>query len=151
MIITYFHYFRHFLLSPVFYKVEEMLMEEESIRLGNIPKKVIQMFRLKGNINVVVWNKALDEFARRYPKDYLVKIAECKRILGNPLYATYDSKIEILYLVKEYILGGIFKKVALAIDIKEERLIDFFLLTPNKIKEIFHEDMRWKLVIPTKK
>lgn len=151
MIITYFHYFRHFLLSPVFYKVEEMLMEEESIRLGNIPKKVIQMFRLKGNINVVVWNKALDEFARRYPKDYLVKIAECKRILGNPLYATYDSKKEILYLVKEYILGGIFKKVALAIDIKEERLIDFFLLTPNKIKEIFHEDMRWKLVIPTKK
>lgn len=151
MIITYFHYFRHFLLSPVFYKVEEMLMEEESIRLGNIPKKVIQMFHLKGNINVVVWNKALDEFARRYPKDYLVKIAECKRILGNPLYATYDSKKEILYLVKEYILGGIFKKVALAIDIKEERLIDFFLLTPNKIKEIFHEDMRWKLVIPTKK
>lgn len=151
MIITYFHYFRHFLLSPVFYKVEEMLMEEESIRLGNIPKKVIQMFHLKGNINVVVWNKTLDEFARRYPKDYLVKIAECKRILGNPLYATYDSKKEILYLVKEYILGGIFKKVALAIDIKEERLIDFFLLTPNKIKEIFHEDMRWKLVIPTKK
>lgn len=151
MIITYFHYFRHFLLSPVFYKVEEMLMEEESIRLGNIPKKVIQMFHLKGNINVVVWNKTLDEFARRYPKDYLVKIAECKRILGNPLYATYDSKKEILYLVKEYILGGIFKKVALAIDIKEERLIDFFLLTPSKIKEIFHEDMRWKLVIPTKK
>ncbi len=127
------------------------MMEEESIRLGNIPKKVIQMFHLKGNINVVVWNKTLDEFARRYPKDYLVKIAECKRILGNPLYATYDSKKEILYLVKEYILGGIFKKVALAIDIKEERLIDFFLLTPNKIKEIFHEDMRWKLVIPTKK
>lgn len=151
MIITYFHYFRHFLLSPVFYKVEEIMMEEESIRLGNIPKKVIQMFHLKGNINVVVWNKTLDEFARRYPKDYLVKIAECKRILGNPLYATYDSKKEILYLVKEYILGGIFKKVALAIDIKEERLIDFFLLTPNKIKEIFHEDMRWKLVIPTKK
>lgn len=126
-------------------------MEEESIRLGNIPKKVIQMFHLKGNINVVVWNKTLDEFARCYPKDYLVKIAECKRILGNPLYATYDSKKEILYLVKEYILGGIFKKVALAIDIKEERLTDFFLLTPNKIKEIFHEDMRWKLVIPTKK
>lgn len=151
MIIAYFHYFRHFLLSPVFYKVEEIMMEEESIRLGNIPKKVIQMFHLKGNINVVVWNKTLDEFARRYPKDYLVKIAECKRILGNPLYATYDSKKEILYLVKEYILGGIFKKVALAIDIKEERLIDFFLLTPSKIKEIFHEDMRWKLVIPTKK
>ena len=151
MIIAYFHYFRHFLLLSVFYKVEEIMMEEESIRLGNIPKKVIQMFHLKGNINVVVWNKTLDEFARRYPKDYLVKIAECKRILGNPLYATYDSKKEILYLVKEYILGGIFKKVALAIDIKEERLIDFFLLTPNKIKEIFHEDMRWKLVIPTKK
>ena len=126
-------------------------MEEESIRLGNIPKKVIQMFHLKGNINVVVWNKTLDEFARRYPKAYLVKIAECKRILGNPLYATYDSKKEILYLVKEYILGSIFKKVALAIDIKEERLIDFFLLTPNKIKEIFYEDMKWKLVIPTKK
>ncbi len=126
-------------------------MMEESIRLGNIPKKVIQMFHLKGNINVVVWNKTLDEFARRYPKDYLAKIAECKRILGNPLYATYDSKKEILYLVKEYILGGIFKKVALAIDIKEERLIDFFLLTPNKIKEIFHEDMRWKLITPTKK
>ena len=126
-------------------------MEEESIRLGNIPKKVIQMFHLKGNINVVVWNKTLDEFARRYPKDYLVKIAECKRILGNPWYATYDSKKEILYLVKEYIIGGVFKKVALAIDIKEERLIDFFLLTPSKIKEIFHEDMRWKLVIPTKK
>ena len=151
MIIAYFHYFRHFLLLSVFYKVEEIMMEEESIRLGNIPKKVIQMFHLKGNINVVVWNKTLDEFARRYPKDYLVKIAECKRILGNPLYATYDSKKEILYLVKEYILGGIFKKVALAIDIKEERLIDFFLLTPNKIEEIFHEDMRWKLVIPTKK
>ena len=127
------------------------MMEEESIRLGNIPKKVIQMFHLKGNINVVVWNKTLDEFARRYPKDYLVKIAECKRILGNPLYATYDSKKEILYLVKEYIIGGVFKKVALAIDIKAERLIDFFLLTPNKIKEIFHEGMRWKLVIPTKK
>ena len=109
------------------------------------------MFHLKGNINVVVWNKTLDEFARRYPKDYLVKIAECKRILGNPLYATYDSKKEILYLVKEYIIGGVFKKVALAIDIKEERLIDFFLLTPNKIKEIFHEDMRWKLITPTKK
>ena len=151
MIIAYFHYFRHFLLLSVFYKVEEIMMEEESIRLGNIPKKVIQMFHLKGNINVVVWNKTLDEFARRYPKDYLVKIAECKRILGNPLYATYDSKKEILYLVKEYIIGGVFKKVALAIDIKEERLIDFFLLTPSKIKEIFHEDMRWKLVIPTKK
>ena len=37
------------------------MMEEESIRLGNIPKKVIQMFHLKGNINVVVWNKTLDE------------------------------------------------------------------------------------------
>ena len=151
MIIAYFHYFRHFLLLSVFYKVEEIMMDEESIRLGNIPKKVIQMFHLKGNINVVVWNKTLDEFERRYPKDYLVKIAECKRILGNPLYATYDSKKEILYLVKEYIIGGVFKKVALAIDIKEERLIDFFLLTPSKIKEIFHEDMRWKLITPTKK
>lgn len=151
MIITYFKYFRHFLLSPVFYKVEERIMEEEYIRLGNIPKKVVRMFHLKENINVVVWNKTLDEFARRYPKDYLVKIAECKRILGNPLYATYDSKKEALYLVKEYILGGIFKKVALAIDIKEGNLIDFFLLTPSKIMEIFHEDMKWKLVIPTKK
>ncbi|HBN00574.1 MAG TPA: hypothetical protein DD384_05085 [Firmicutes bacterium] len=126
-------------------------MEEKSIRLGSIPKKVTQLFHLKGNVDIVVWNKTLDGFARRYPKDYLVKIAECKRILANPLYASYDQKQGILYIVKEYIIGGTFKKVALAINLKEANLIDFFLLTPAKIKEIFHEEMRWKLVTLTKK
>lgn len=127
-------------------------MENESIRLGNIPKKVLALFNLKGNINVTIENRTLDDIARRYPTDYLQKISECKRILGNPLYVTYDSKKKILYLVKEYILGPQFKKVTLSIDLnKEAHLIDFFVLTPPKMKEIFKEDMKWKLIVTPKK
>lgn len=127
-------------------------MENEPIHLGNIPKKVLSLFRLKENINVIVKNETLDDFARRYPSDYLQKIAECKKILGNPMYAAYDSKKKILYLVKEYILGPHFKKVSLSIDLsKEANLTDFFVLTPQKMAEIFQEGMEWKLIRTTKK
>lgn len=118
---------------------------EDIVKIGIIQKRIMKEFDLSLEKSVVfILRRTLDEFVSRYPKDYLVKIAESKRILAHPFYATFDKKKKILYLVKEYITGNEFKKVAIAIDMKKQaHLVDLFLLNEKKIQEIIKDDMRW--------
>ncbi len=123
-------------------------MEEDIVKIGMIQKRIMKEFDLPPEKSLVfILRRTLDEFVSHYPKDYLVKIAECKRILAHPFYATFDKKKKVLYLVKEYIAGNDFKKVAIAIDMKKQaHLIDLFLLNEKKTQEIMRDDMRWIIV-----
>ncbi len=123
----------------------EVDMEEDIIKIGMIPKRVLKEFSLPNEKSTVfVLRKTLDMFAERYPKDYLLKIAEAKRILAHPVYMTFNKNKKLLYLVKEYIVGKNFKKAAIVIDVKKQaHLIDIILLNERAIEENIKDDMPW--------
>lgn len=120
-------------------------MEEEVAKLGNISKTNLKILHIKGDrLPVYVLTRTLDEFASRYPTDYLVKIAEAKKIVSKPTYGYYDRRVNRLYLVKEYIRGPSFIKVAIEIDLKKQaHMEDLYVLTNQKSAEIIGEEGRW--------
>lgn len=123
-------------------------MEEDIIKIGTIPKKVLKEFNLSyEKATVFILRRTLDVFVERYPKDYLSKIAEAKRILAHPVYVTFNMNKKLLYLVKEYIVGKNFKKAAIVIDVKKQpHLIDIILLNEKAIEENIKDDMPWLIV-----
>lgn len=120
-------------------------MEEEVAKLGNISKTNLKILHIKEDrLPVYVLTRTLDEFASRYPTDYLVKIAEAKKIVSKPTYGYYNRRINRLYLVKEYIRGPSFIKVAIEIDLKKQaHMKDLYVLTNQKSVEIIGEEGRW--------
>ncbi len=123
-------------------------MEEDIIKIGVIPKKILKEFNLsyeKGTVFIL--RRTLDMFVERYPKDYLSKIAEAKRILAHPIYMTFNKNKKLLYLVKEYIVGKNFNKVSIVIEMKKQpHLIDIILLNKKAIEENIKDDMAWLIV-----
>lgn len=110
---------------------------EDFIKVGRIPKKVKEKFKLelKDGDDVFILRKTLDSFAFRWPNSYLAKISEAKRILRNPLY--YANKGKKLFFVKEYLRANNFVKAAIEIDIaKQPHLTDIYTLTPKRRKDI---------------
>ncbi len=123
-------------------------MEEEIAKLGYISKKTLKMLKIKGErLPVYVLTKTLDRLANQYPNDYLVKIAEAKRIVSKPMYGYHAKEKEKLYLLKEYIRGPSFIKVAIEINLKKQaHMENLFVLNNKKSEEILGEKGRWILL-----
>lgn len=124
-------------------------MDNEVAKLGNISKTIMKSLHLKGDkITVFVLSKTLDELAIRYPDDYLSKLSEAKRIVTKPVYGYFDRKKGFLYLVKEYLKGAYFVKVAIQIDMKKQaNMTDIFVLTNKKSEEIILDNGKWTCLI----
>lgn len=124
------------------------IMEEEIAKLGYISKTTLKILKIKGDkLPVYVLTKTLDQLANQYPNDYLVKIAEAKRIVSKPMYGYFDKRKNSLFLLKEYIRGPTFVKVAVEIDLnKQAHMTALFTLSSKKSEEIIGEKGQWILL-----
>jgi hypothetical protein len=95
----------------------EVAMENESVKLGRINRYVEKAIEenFEGDVTIYMEEKDVDELARRAPDDYLRRLSEASRIIKNPDYVSYSKPRRTLFLIREYLNDGEFKKVVLEI------------------------------------
>jgi hypothetical protein len=93
-------------------------MEEEPLKLGRLSAHLEKTVGHDFGTNIFVFVSAekLDEMAQKWPDSYLGKVEEISRIIRHPDYVAYAEKEATLFLIKEYIKDGLFRKVV--VDIK---------------------------------
>lgn len=118
-------------------------MEETSLKIGRVNRKIEKAVGHEFGKDVAVYlsNGALDELASKWPDVYLGRIEEMGRIISSPDYASYCAKRKTLFLIKEYLRNGEFRKVVMEIE-DEGRLAMkmVYNLTESKAKEIAAEN-----------
>ncbi|MCI1244351.1 MAG: hypothetical protein LKG11_00095 [Bacilli bacterium] len=117
-------------------------MGSESLKIGRVSRKIEKAVghEFGDDVGVYLSNEELDAFARKWPKTYLGRIEEMGRIIAKPDYAAYCVKKRVLFLIKEYLKEGAFRKVAMEIGDEGKlsmRLI--YNLSDLKAKEIASE------------
>ena len=114
-------------------------METESLKIGRVSRKVEKAVghEFGTDVSVYIPGEELDELARKWPDNYLGRVEEMGRIIAAPDYASYSAKRKTLFLIKEYLRNGEFRKVALEImDEGKLSLHLIYALSGLKTKEI---------------
>jgi hypothetical protein len=114
-------------------------MDNEPVRLGRLNRAIEKAVEsdLGPDVAVYVQNAELDSFASKWPEAYLTKLNEAGKILKDPDYAAYSPKKKTLFLIKEYLKDGEFRKVVL--ELEKENAWDLkliYALTSEKAQEI---------------
>lgn len=90
-------------------------MNEDPVKLGRISTRLEK--GAKQNFGDSIWvyvgSKELDELAEKCPAGYLARLSEAGKIIKDPDYLSYQEAGKTLYLIKEYLQGGQFRKVVL--------------------------------------
>jgi hypothetical protein len=86
-----------------------------SLKLGRVSKRIEKAVgeTFDADVSVYMGKDSLNEFARKYPESYLRKIEAMADLLKRPDYAAYDAEGKDLFLIKEYIREGSFRKVVM--------------------------------------
>ena len=117
-------------------------MDDTSLKIGRVSRKIEKAVNHEFGEDVGVYldNKTLDELANKWPDAYLGRIQEMGRIIASPDYASYCTARKVLFLIKEYLHDGQFRKVVM--EIVDEGHLSMKLvynLTDTKAKEIDHD------------
>jgi hypothetical protein len=114
-------------------------MDNEPVKLGRINHAIEKAVAedLGPDVAVYVQIAELDCFAAQWPQAYLTRLNEAGKILKDPDYAAYSPKKKTLFLIKEYLKDGEFRKVVL--ELARENAWDLkliYALTSEKAHEI---------------
>lgn len=114
-------------------------MNQDPVKLGRIGTAIEKALDVNfgDGIWVYIGNEEVDQLAVAVPSQYLERLNQASLIIKKPDYVAYVKEKKALYLIREYLKGIQFVKVALELSSQGQFYYQgMYVLSAAKTKEL---------------